>query len=100
MKIGGTNGVNGNRPIYPSGPQDRRPQQAGKNVQGDRVEISDAAWLQGAISRVPEIRQEKVTLARQMIAGGEMDTPERMAQAVDRMLAELMDSYGAFEEGP
>ena len=90
MKIGGTNGVGGPQNVYPNNAKGQPPkpdsQQTG--AQADRVEISTAARVRDAISRVPDIRAEKVARARERIAAGEMDTPERMSVAVDRLLEE------------
>ena len=90
MRIGGTNGVGGPQNVYPNNAKGQRlkPDAQQKAVQPDRVEISDAARVRDAISRVADIRPEKVAQAREMIAAGEMDTPARMEVAVDRLLAE------------
>ena len=91
MKIGGTSDVNGPQRIYPRqgkgaepGPAPRQPAPP-----SDRVEISDAARLSEALSRIPDIRLDKVAAARQLIAAGQMDTPQRMDAAIDRLLNEL-----------
>ena len=93
MKIGGTNGVGGPQNVYPNNAkgQPSKPEAQQGAAQADRVEISDAARVRDAISRVADIRTEKVTQAREMIAAGEMDTPERMDVAVDRLLADLLE---------
>ncbi|NIA20724.1 MAG: flagellar biosynthesis anti-sigma factor FlgM [Anaerolineaceae bacterium] len=92
MNIGGTNGVGGPQNVYPKKAPGQAPKAgAPQNVrQTDRVEISDAARVRDAISRVADMRTEKVARAREMIASGEMDTPQRMDVAVDRLLDELM----------
>ena len=93
MKIGGTNGVNGPQRVYPNF---GKGQTAGAEVppaKGDRVEISDEARLRDAVSRIPDIRADKVAQARESIASGEMDTPERMDVALDRLLNDLMGDY-------
>jgi negative regulator of flagellin synthesis FlgM len=92
MKIGATNGVNAAQRVFPPvQPGDARGAlaPAGSAEQGDKVEISGAARLRDAISQLPEIRADKVERARQMIASGEMDTPERLDAALDRLLDEL-----------
>ena len=90
MRIGGTNSVGGPQKVYPNNAkgQSLKPDAQQKAAQPDRVEISDAARVRDAISRVADIRPEKVAQAREMIAAGEMDTPARMEVAVDRLLAE------------
>ena len=90
MKIGGTNGVNGAQPIYPKVAGGGQPKAPDGLPQGDRVEISDAARLSEAILRLPEVRGDVVARAREMIASGQMDTPERMDAALSRMLDELI----------
>jgi negative regulator of flagellin synthesis FlgM len=93
MKIGGTNGIGGPQNVYPS----NGPKPSGKAaavppaVVADSVEISDAARIRDAVSRVPEIRADKVAAAREMIARGEMDTPERMEIALDRLIDDMLD---------
>lgn len=93
MRIGGTNGVNGPRGVYPTKAEQGQAKPSEAVPQGDRVEISEAARLREAMSRVPDIRTEKVARAREMIASGQMDTPERMDVAMDRLLAELPWQY-------
>lgn len=90
MKIGATNGVNNAQRVY--GPAQRGAAGAAaaqKSAEVDRVEISSAARLQDAISQLPDIRAGKVERARQMIANGEMDTPERLDAALGQLLDEL-----------
>ncbi|HOI55411.1 MAG TPA: flagellar biosynthesis anti-sigma factor FlgM [Phycisphaerae bacterium] len=93
MKIGGTNGVGGPQNVYPG----NGPKPGGKAasvppaVMADSVEISDAARIRDAVSRVPEIRADKVAAAKEMIARGEMDTPERMDIALDRLIGDVFD---------
>jgi len=93
MRIGGTNGVGGPQNVYPNNArgQPLKPDAQQRAVQPDRVEISDAARVRDAISRIPDIRPGKITQAREMIAAGEMDTPERMDVAFDRLLGELLE---------
>ncbi len=93
MRIGGTNGVGGPQNVHPDNAKGQAPKPNARNeaAQTDRVEISDAARVRDAISRVPDIRPEKISQAREMIAAGEMDTPERMDVAVDRLLKEFLE---------
>lgn len=94
MKIGGPNNVNGPRCVYGNGqkPPDSRPVAAAAGDGGDKVEISDAARLSAAMSRLPEIRGDKVERARQMIADGTLDTPENIETAIDRMIDDMPQS--------
>ena len=56
---------------------------------GDRVEISDHARLLERLSQVPAIRAERVEALKAEIAAGVYETPERIAGAVEKLLAEL-----------
>lgn len=89
MKIGGTNGVNGPQRIYPKPSELRAGKPAEVSPAGDRVEISPQARLSEAMARIPEIRAEKVARAKEAIAGGQLDTPENMDIAINRMLEDL-----------
>ena len=95
MDIGGTSGVGGPQRIPPSGLQGKvqSSQTAAANaVPGDQVEISDVARLQDAISRLPDIRAEKVANAKAMMANGTLDTPDNMDIAMNGL---INDAQGA-----
>jgi anti-sigma28 factor (negative regulator of flagellin synthesis) len=95
MEIGGTSGVGGPQRIPPSGLQGKvqGSQTAATNaVQGDQVQISDAARLQDAISRLPDIRAAKVANAKAMIANGTLDTPANLDIALNGL---INDAQGA-----
>jgi negative regulator of flagellin synthesis FlgM len=93
MKIGGTNGVGGPQNVFPG----NGPKPSGKAegnppaVMADSVEISDAARIRDAVSRVPDVRADKVARAKELIARNEMDTPERMDVALDRLIGDVLD---------
>jgi negative regulator of flagellin synthesis FlgM len=55
----------------------------------DSVEISPLGQMLDGISRLPEIRHEKVEEIRRQIATGSYETPERLELALDRMMDEL-----------
>jgi flagellar biosynthesis anti-sigma factor FlgM len=55
----------------------------------DTVEISDSARYLEEIKKLPEIRLDKVRQARELIAAGQFETPERIDGTVDRLLLEL-----------
>lgn len=56
---------------------------------GDRVEVSEVSrWLE-EMNRLPAIREDKVAAARAAIANGTLDTDERLAVAVDRLIDEI-----------
>ena len=55
----------------------------------DHVEISPLGQMLDGISRLPDIRHEKVEEIRQQIASGTYETPEKIQVALDRLLDEL-----------
>jgi uncharacterized protein (DUF885 family) len=55
----------------------------------DTVEISDAARYLGEIQKLPEVRQDKVDAARQSLATGTLDTPEKLDVAVGRLIDDV-----------
>ncbi|HEY4329691.1 MAG TPA: flagellar biosynthesis anti-sigma factor FlgM [Phycisphaerae bacterium] len=55
----------------------------------DTVEISDSARYLGEIKKLPDVRASKVQQARDLIASGQFETPERINGTVDRLLQEL-----------
>ena len=92
MKIGGTSDVNGPQRIPPRlGMEQVQPPVAQTPpVAGDRVEISGEARLSQALAGVPDIRVDKVAAARQAIAADQLDTPEHMDVALNRLLDEFV----------
>lgn len=54
----------------------------------DTVQISDLASYLAEAKKLPDIRQSKVEYARQAIANGTLDTPEKLDVAVGRFLDE------------
>ena len=55
----------------------------------DQVQVSEVArWLQ-EMDRLPAIRQDKVAAARAAIANGTLDTDDRLATAVSRMIDDI-----------
>jgi negative regulator of flagellin synthesis FlgM len=56
---------------------------------GDRVEVSEVArWLE-EMNRLPAVRENKVAAARAAIANGTLDSDEKLAIAVSRMIDEI-----------
>lgn len=53
---------------------------------GDRVELSDFARLLAKMRDMPDVRDDHVQRVRSAIDRGNYDTPERVDQAIDRML--------------
>ena len=90
-RINGAGGAFGPQPIYPrlaafgvdAG------QSASVATPRDHVEISPLGQMLDGISRLPEIRHEKVEAIRQQIASGTYETPEKIQVALDRPLDEL-----------
>ena len=90
MDIQQTGGVQGAQPVQPN----RAAQKAAKAhtepkvARTDQAEISDKARFLEKLSRLPEIRAEKVEAVRRGIAEGAYDTDERLRAAVQRLLDE------------
>ena len=90
-RITGAGGASSAQPIYPrlaafgvdAG------QSASVATPRDHVEISPLGQMLDGISRLPEIRHEKVEEIRQQIASGTYETPEKIQVALDRLLDEL-----------
>ena len=91
MEIYGAGGAQGPQPIYPR--LAAFGVDAGQTVNAgaprDHVEISPLGQMLDGISRLPEIRHEKVEEIRQQIASGTYETPEKIQIALDRLLDEL-----------
>ena len=91
MEIYGAGGTQGPQPIYPR--LAAFSVDSGSTVQAgaprDQVEISPLGQMLDGISRLPEIRHEKVEAIRQQIAAGTYETPEKLDLALDRLLDEL-----------
>ena len=92
MEIYGAGGTQGPQPIYPrlaeftidAGPAVRA------GTPRDHVEISPLGQMLDGISRLPEIRHEKVEEVRRQIAAGTYETPEKLDVAMDRLCDELL----------
>ena len=92
MEIFGAGGASGAQPIYPRlAPFSV---DSGNSVHAgaprDHVEISPLGQMLDGISRLPEIRHERVEEIRRQIAEGTYDTPERLELALDRMFDEFL----------
>jgi negative regulator of flagellin synthesis FlgM len=91
MEVYGAGGPQGPQPIYPR--LAAWSVDPGQTVQAgaprDQVEISPLGQMLDGISRLPEIRHEKVEEVRRQIAAGTYDTPAKLELALDRMLDEL-----------
>lgn len=90
MKIRGPAGIGGTEPIHNAGPvRTKAVQGTSAATHVDRVEISEMALFLDKISRLPEIRREKVELVREQISRGTYETPERVEKAIDELMKEL-----------
>jgi negative regulator of flagellin synthesis FlgM len=55
----------------------------------DRVEVSEVArWLE-EMNRLPAVREDKVAAARAAIANGSLDSDEKLAIAIERMIDDI-----------
>lgn len=90
MEIQGPGGVSGPNRIEPQRIQPQRAEatDVGAHI-GDTAEISDHARLLDRLAEVPDIRMDRVDALRDQIAAGEYETPERIKQAVAKLLEEL-----------
>jgi negative regulator of flagellin synthesis FlgM len=92
MEIYGAGGTQGPQPIYPRLAEITI--ESGQSVHAgaarDHVEISPLGQMLDGISRLPEIRHEKVEEIRRQISAGTYETPEKLELALDRMMEELM----------
>jgi negative regulator of flagellin synthesis FlgM len=92
MEIYGAGGTQGPQPIYPR--LAAFSVDAGSTVQAgtprDQVEISPLGQMLDGISRLPEIRHERVEEIRSQIAAGTYETPAKLELALDRMLDEML----------
>jgi negative regulator of flagellin synthesis FlgM len=91
MEIYGAGGTQGPQPIYPRLAAFQV--DAGQTVHAgsprDHVEISPLGQMLDGISRLPEIRHEKVEEIRRQIVNGTYETPEKLEMALDRLIDEL-----------
>jgi len=55
----------------------------------DTVEISDTARYLGELKKLPDVRQDKVQAARDAIAAGNFETPQRLDGTVNALLEDL-----------
>jgi negative regulator of flagellin synthesis FlgM len=91
MEVFGAGGLQGPQPIYPrlAAFSVETGQAVQANTPRDHVEISPLGQMLDGISRLPEIRHEKVEEIRRQIAAGVYETPEKLELALDRLLDEI-----------
>ena len=56
----------------------------------DRVELSDHARLLERLRSLPEVRQDLINRVRDEIAGGTYESPEKLDEALQRLLDDLI----------
>ena len=90
MNVHPTGGIQGPQPVQPTRPTTKpeRAEAAPAAARADRVEISDRARFLEKLSRLPEVRAEKIDAVRKGIAEGVYDSDEKLRAAVDRLLEE------------
>ena len=90
MEIQGSSGVTGPQRVEPQRVSAQRTDAADLTSKvGDSAEISDVAQLLSKLSHVPEVRMERVSELKELIAAGRYESREKIEQAVDRILEEL-----------
>lgn len=90
MHIYGTSHLQGPHMIQPAGLNRTSGAAVDNTLPRDEVQISDMGQMLDRIHDMPEIRQDRVAAARQAIASGVYDSPERFEAAVERLLDELV----------
>lgn len=91
MEVYGAGGPQGPQPIYPrlAAWSVDPGQTVAAGAPRDHVEISPLGQMLDGISRLPEIRHERVDEIRRQIAAGVYETPEKLEIALDRLLGEI-----------
>ena len=91
MEVFGAGGLQGPQPIYPrlAAFSVETGQAVQANTPRDQVEISPLGQMLDGISRLPEIRHERVEEIRRQIASGVYETPAKLELALDRLLDEI-----------
>ncbi len=56
----------------------------------DLFEVSDAAHFLAKLRSMPDVRQDVVQRAKQQIADGTIDTPEKLESALDEMIKDVL----------
>ena len=92
MNIQQTGGVQGPQPVQPNRAAAKAyaTTPAPKTAKVDEAEISDQARFLEKISKLPEVRTERVEAARAAIAEGAYDSDEKLLEDVERILDESL----------
>ncbi|HUV39879.1 MAG TPA: flagellar biosynthesis anti-sigma factor FlgM [Planctomycetota bacterium] len=90
MKIRGPAGVGGADPIRSAGPLRAKTVKGTSSAsRADSVEISEMAKFLEKISRLPDIRKDKVDAVKAQLANGSYETPEKLEKAINALLDDL-----------
>ena len=93
MDVSSTGSVGGAGPIRPAFLSPAQPTSAagpsGLEAPQDEVELSAAARMLDRIQSDPQVRAERLAEIRAAIVAGTYETPEKMALAIERLLAEI-----------
>jgi len=57
----------------------------------DRITDGTVAKHVAAIKALPDVREDRITQMKKLIADGQCDTPERLNAAIEKMLGELRE---------
>ncbi len=70
-------------------------EQSSRSDTRDRVEVSDHARYLATLRSMPPIRADKVAQIKAQVEDGTYETDEKLAVAIDRLLAEHWDDLSA-----
>jgi len=65
------------------------PQTSSYTAVSDQLDISSEGHLLDLVGQLPEIRQDRVSQLKALIAEGGYETPDRLSVALDRLLDEI-----------
>ena len=90
MQVRGPGNIGGVNPVNRVDVSRVKAAQGTNHVAGkDSVEISELARLLDCLSRVPDVREDKVRAVRAQIESGVYETAEKLDKAIDALLREL-----------
>ena len=91
MKVRGPAEFGGAEPVRSLDAAEEKPiKRTQATPRPDTVEISEMARFLEKLSRLPDIRQDKVDAAKQQIAEGTYLTPQKLEKAIDNLLEDLL----------
>jgi len=61
----------------------------GVRPSGDRIEISELGQFLSKLSELPDVRVEKVAKVRASILRGDYETPDKLDQAIEKLVSTL-----------